>query len=118
MRALMCGAAALFVSTSFAAADDVMANYYGNTLIANSATTDLHIHYKADHTFDAAGTSASGPISFQGKWSIDKRGQLCRDYATPPPGRTNPVCTPWSAHAVGDTWELPGVTLTLVEGVQ
>jgi len=116
MRTAALGLAAFVASTPPAFADDIMANYYGNTLVASSAATDLHIHYRADHTFDAAGTNASGPIAFHGKWSVNKKGDLCRDYDTP--GKSKPVCTPWSAHEVGDTWELPGVTLTLEEGVQ
>jgi len=116
VRVLALGFAALVASAPPAFARDIMANYYGNTLVASSAATDLRIHYRADHTFDAAGTNASGRVAFRGKWSLDRKGELCRVYDTQ--GRSKPVCTPWSAHRIGDTWELPGVTLTLEEGVQ
>lgn len=118
MRAPAFGVAILLASTATAFGDDIMAGYYGNTIIAQSASTDLHIHYNPDHTFDATGTNANGPISLKGKWMLDKKGNLCRKYNSAPPDISKPVCTPWSARSVGDRWEMPGVTLTLVEGIQ
>jgi hypothetical protein len=60
MRVFVLGAAALLASTSLASANDIMAGYYGNTLIATTAASQIHIHYRADHTFDASGTGAEG----------------------------------------------------------
>lgn len=119
MRALFLGITTLFLSISAAYADDIMANYYGNTLIAKTATSELHIHYLADHTFNASGHGASGPIALQGKWFLDDKGRLCRNYDPPLPGTPNPVCTAWASHAVGETWTvMQNVTLTLVQGIQ
>ena|ERR1700722_15491300 len=119
MRALFLGTAALIVSTSVAHASDLMANYYGNTIIAKTATSEFHFHYRADHTFDGSGHGPNGPIALQGKWFLDDKDSLCRNYDVPPPGASNPVCTQWSSHNVGDTWTLKeGVTATLVQGNQ
>jgi hypothetical protein len=118
MRAFVFGCAALLASTSLVCADDIMANFYGNTVIAKGPTSEVHVHYKADHTFDGTGTSAMGSMALTGKWMIDDKSQLCRNYDTPPPGMTNPVCTPWSARDVGDTWTIMDRTVTLVQGIQ
>ena len=37
MRALVLGAALAFVANSAFAADDIMANYYGNTVVSKSS---------------------------------------------------------------------------------
>jgi hypothetical protein len=119
MRALFLGTVAVVVSASFARANDLMANYYGNTIIAKTSASEFHFHYRADHTFDGSGHGPNGPLALQGKWFLDDRGQLCRNYDMPPPGTSNPVCTPWLSHSVGDTWTLKeGVAATLVQGVQ
>jgi hypothetical protein len=117
MRAWTLAAVVLAVSTLPACADDIMANYTGNTIIAKTATTELHIHYKADHTFDAQGTSAKGPFALKGTWTFDAKG-LCRNYDPPMPNAANPVCAPLEAHKIGETWSMPNVTLTLVQGNQ
>ncbi|HXC53685.1 MAG TPA: hypothetical protein VNU97_00160 [Rhizomicrobium sp.] len=112
---LLCAAPAL-------AADDVMANYYGNTVATTSAMGSGLTHYRADHTFDSNLSSPMGSMSVKGTWAIDDKGQLCRTYETPPPGMTNPVCTPWEAHKVGDTWTVTiggnARTVTLKAGIQ
>jgi hypothetical protein len=117
MRVSVLGIAALLASTSLGSAGDIMAGYYGNTLVATTAESQIHIHYRADHTFDASGTSATGPIAFKGMWSFNKMGALCRIRNTAPP-KTDPVCEDWSAHAVGDRWEIRGVEFALIGGVQ
>jgi hypothetical protein len=118
MRAFVLGAAALLASTSLAFADDIMAGLYGNTIIAKSAMSEIRMHYKADHTFDGTGSSMMGSMALKGTWALDDKGQLCRTYETPPPGVTNPLCTPWSAHKVGETWTMNDRTITLVQGIQ
>jgi hypothetical protein len=118
MRAFVLGAAALLATTSLAFADDIMAGYYGNTVIAKSAMSEIHMHYKADHTFDGTGSSMMGSMALKGTWTLDAKGQLCRTYETPPPGVINPLCTPWSAHKVGETWTMNDRTITLVAGIQ
>jgi hypothetical protein len=118
MRAFGLGCVALLASTSFAFADDVMANFYGNTIIAKTDMSEVRMHYRADHTFDGTGSSMIGSMGLKGIWKLDNQGQLCRTYDTPPPGVTNPLCTPWTAHKVGDTWTLGNRTITLVPGIQ
>lgn len=117
MRAIILGAAALLASTSLAFADDMMAGLYGNTIIAKNAMSEIHMHYKADHTFDGNGTSMMGSMALKGTWALDDKGTLCRTYETPPPGVTNPLCTPWTAHKVGDSWTMNGRTITLAPGI-
>ena len=118
MRALVLGAAALLVSTSLAFADDIMAGYYGNTIISKSAMGEVHSHYKADHTFDGTASGALGSMALKGTWAFDDKGQLCRTYDTPPPGISNPFCTPWAAHKVGDSWTMSDRSITLAPGIQ
>lgn len=119
MRAMLFGTAALMVSVSLAQAGDVMANCYGNTIVAKTPGSEFHVYYRADHTFDGVGHGPNGTLTLHGKWFLDDKGQLCRNYDALLPGMTNPVCTSWSSHNVGDTWTLgSNVTLTLVAGIQ
>jgi hypothetical protein len=122
MRALLLGAAALIASTSLAfAGDDIMANYFGNTLVGKSTLGETHTHYKADHTFDGQAMSLMGSMGLKGTWKFDDKGQLCRTYETAPPGMPNPLCTPWESHKVGDKWTMTfngqSRDLSLVAGV-
>jgi hypothetical protein len=115
-------ALALCAGPAFAA-DDVMAGYYGNTVIATGGIAESHTHYKADHTFDLTATAMGQNYSFKGTWAIDAKGELCRTYADPaPPNTPNPFCTPFAAHKVGDTWTMTmngnTRTLTLKAGIQ
>lgn len=121
-RILITAALAALCATPALAADDVMANYYGNTVVTTSAMGTGASHYRADHTFDSNLSSAMGSMSVKGTWTIDGTGQLCRTYESPPPGMTNPVCTPWEAHKIGDTWTVTiggnARTVTLKAGIQ
>jgi hypothetical protein len=118
MRAFILGAAALLASTSLAFADDIMTGLYGNTIISKGSMGEVHVHYKADHTFDGTASSMMGSMDLKGTWAFDDKGQLCRTYDTPPPGVTNPLCTPWAAHKVGDNWTMSDRMITLVQGIQ
>ena len=120
MRSLLIGAAAILGATAFAyAGDDVMANYYGNTVIGKSAMGESHVQYSADHTFAGTASSPMGSMALKGTWAVNDKGELCRTYDNPPPGMTNPLCTAWAAHKVGDSWTVaPGRTATLVQGKQ
>jgi hypothetical protein len=124
MRALLLGAAMVFAATGAFAGDDVMANYYGNTVVSKSANGESHTHYKKGGTLDATLTGMMGSINLTGTWKIDDKGQLCRTYDNPPPMLPipNPFCTAWEAHKVGDTWTVTvggqTRTITLVAGVQ
>jgi hypothetical protein len=105
MRLVATALAAVLLSCTAFAADDIMANYYGNTVIGKSALGESHTHYKADHTFDAVLSSEQGSMDAQGTWALNDKGEICRTYSTPVPGMPNPICIPWAAHQVGDKWK-------------
>jgi hypothetical protein len=118
--------AALFVlagSIPALAADDIMAGYYGNTVVSSGGMITSGTHYRADHTFDVTGSAMGITKTFKGTWEM-KGNQLCRTYVgDQPPGLpSNPFCIPWEAHKVGDTWTVTlngnSRTLTLKAGVQ
>jgi hypothetical protein len=119
---LLLASTALVVSFAALAADDIMSNFYGNTVIGKSALGESHTHYKADHTFDAALSSDQGSMDANGTWAFNDKGEMCRTYATPIPGLPNPLCTAWTAHKIGDSWQITvnGRTseVSLVAGVQ
>lgn len=116
-------AISLLTATGFAfgasAADDVMANSFGNTAIATGGIADTHTVYSPDNTF-VMSVPAFG-MQFKGTWKVDGS-TLCRTYDSPPPGVTNPLCTPVEAHKIGDTWTATANgqtrTVTLVKGIQ
>jgi hypothetical protein len=124
MRALLLGAAIAFAATGAFAGDDIMANYYGNTVVSKSGAGEVHTHYKKGGTLDATLSGMMGSINLNGTWKIDEKGQLCRTYDNPPPMLPipNPFCTQWESHKVGDTWTVTvggqTRTITLVAGVQ
>lgn len=104
MRKLFIAAGvSLLLAAPALAADDVMANFYGNTVVSTGAMGESRTHYKADHTFDVTMVGAQGTLATKGTWTAAD-GKLCRVYDTPPPGVTNPLCTPAESHNVGDTW--------------
>ena len=115
---LVASLVALSASTAFAA-DDVMANYYGNTVVATGGMADTHSYYNADHSFTTKAPAVG--MEFKGTWKLDG-GNLCRTYDSPPPGITNPFCTPWASHNIGYTWTMSAGgqsrTITLMKGVQ
>jgi hypothetical protein len=124
MRKILIAASALALFASPAmAADDIMAGYYGNTVISSGGMIESHTHYRADHTFDVSATAMGQAYNFKGTWAIDDKGQLCRTYADPaPPNSPNPLCIPAEAHKVGDSWTVTMGTqtrnLTMKAGVQ
>jgi opacity protein-like surface antigen len=95
MRFILAASAALALSTAAIAADDIMANYYGNTVVGKSALGQSHTRYRANHTFDAALSNDQGSMETDGTGA---------------------------AHQVGDSWQITvnGRTseLTLVAGIQ
>ena len=112
---------ALIAAPAFAG-DDIMAGFYGNTVISTGGMGEAHTHYRADHTFDVTFSAMGQSMNSKGTWNIDAKGQLCRNYDTPPPGMTNPLCIPAEAHKVGDSWTVTfnGQTrnVTLKAGIQ
>jgi hypothetical protein len=123
MRRLVLIASALALGATPAfAADDIMAGFYGNTVISAGGMLESHTHYRADHTFDVTASAMGQTFNGKGTWKIDDKGQLCRTYETAPPGMPNPLCIPAEAHKVGDSWTVPvnGQTrnMSLKEGIQ
>lgn len=105
-RTILAAAIITLAAAPAAAADDVMAGFYGNTVIVTGSSFDATVHYRADHTMDTSGTVAGKAFSTKGTWKIDDKGQICRTYDTTPPTMTSPFCTPAAAHKVGDTWSV------------
>jgi hypothetical protein len=122
MRTIVLAAALILSPAAAMAAGDVMSGYYGNTVITRTNQGESHIHYRADHKFDGSAHNTVGSMDLTGSWTIDDEGQLCRTYDTPPPGITNPSCSPIAAHSPGETWSdsVDGQTraLTLAPGIQ
>jgi hypothetical protein len=119
MRALLLGAAALLASSSLAvAADDVMANFYGNTVVSTGGMGESHTYYAADHSFEQKILG----YDIKGTWALDDKGNLCRTYPQTMPGMPNPLCTPIASHKIGDTWTVQvgqdTRTVTLKAGIQ
>ena len=105
MRGSVLIASALVLAVAPArAADDLMAGFYGNTVISSGGVLESHTHYRADHTFDVTATAMGQSFNDKGTWKIDDKGQLCRTYQAPPPGIPNPLCMPASSHNVGESW--------------
>ena len=88
------------------AANDIMAGYYGNTVISAGGMVESHTHYKADHTFDMTASAMGQTFAGKGTWQIDDKGELCRTFESPPPGTPNPLCIPAAAHKAGDSWTI------------
>jgi len=103
MRNFFFAAVAAALLATPALADDIMAGYYGNTVVSTSQLGESHTHYKPDHTFDVTLTGGMGTFTGKGTWEI-KDGQLCRTYDQPPPGLPNPFCIAVAAHQPGDSW--------------
>lgn len=105
------------------AADDVMASFYGNTVVSTGGMAEVHTHYRADHSFDMNAAAMGMSKSFKGTWALDGKGNLCRTFVgETPPNTTNPLCTPIAAHKLGDTWTIEANgstrTVTLKAGIQ
>ena len=110
MRIFILVAAASCVATAALASDDVMAARFGNTTITRDANGITNkIHYKADGTLDGT----QGDATFTGTWKLDDKGRICVSTLV-----SGTLCTPISAHQVGDTWKAGGFTVTIVPGIQ
>ena len=116
MRILLGAVAALALSATAAfAGDEVMATRFGNTTITSDASgMSSKIYYEADHSF----TGVQGEQQLAGTWAV-KGSQVCLTFSSePPPGYPNPICTPVSNRAVGETWQAGPFTVQLVAGHQ
>ena len=116
MRILLGALAALALSATAAfAGEEVMASRFGNTTITSDASgMSSKIYYEADHSF----TGIQGELQLAGTWEV-KGSQICLTFSSEaPPGYPNPICTPVSNHAVGETWSAGPFTVQLVAGHQ
>ncbi len=105
------------------AADDVMANFYGNTVISTGGIAEVHTHYRPDHSFDMVASRMGFSRTFKGTWAIDTKNNLCRTFAGDvPPDTANPLCTPFTPRKIGETWTLDvngsKRTVTLKAGIE
>jgi hypothetical protein len=124
MRIALLGAVAVLALGAPAfAGDDMMAGYYGNTVVSTGGMAEVHTHYRADRTFDLVGSMLGMSRSYKGTWEL-KGDQLCRTYVgdLPPGLPSNPFCTKWEPHKAGDSWTMTanGQTrsLTLKAGIE
>ena len=125
MRSMLIVASVVVLgAVSAFAMTNMMAGFYGNTVVVTGTSYKSHVHYRADHTFDVGGKLSGQTFNTKGTWNIDQKGQLCRKYDTAPPATPNPWCTPLTvAHVVGDTWSATGADgsarkVTLAAGVK
>ena len=111
-----------FVAAPALAADDVMAGFYGNTVVSTGGMMEIHTHYRADHTFDSSASAIMGSFNGKGSWKLDGADKICRTFEVAPPMGPNPNCGPIAAHKVGDTWTVTAGsntrTVTLKAGIQ
>ena len=124
MRKFVCAlsGAVLFAAPALAA-DDVMANLYGNTVISTGGIAEVHTHYRPDHSFDMVASRMGFSRTFKGTWAIDAKGTVCRTFVgDAPPDTPNPLCLPFTPHKVGDTWTIDmngsSRTVTLKGGIE
>jgi opacity protein-like surface antigen len=120
---LITAAIAALCATPAFAADDVMASTFGNTIVSTGGMSEVHTHYRADHSFDMAASMMGMSRTFKGTWALDGKGNLCRTFdGEAPPDTANPLCLPIAAHKLGDTWTVEANgktrTATLRPGIQ
>jgi hypothetical protein len=97
---------ALCAAPAAAADDDIMAGFYGNTIISTGGIVRVRTHYRADHTFDLVGSTMFMSGALKGTWALDGKGHVCRTaIGNLPPNVPNPSCSPIEAHKVGDSWK-------------
>ncbi|HEY1630446.1 MAG TPA: hypothetical protein VGF56_03985 [Rhizomicrobium sp.] len=104
MRTALIATLVLLTAPAFAA-DDIMAGYYGNTVVSTGGALEAHTHYRGDHGFDVTASMMGMSKSFKGTWALDGKGNVCRTFVGDmPPGMTNPQCAPIAAHKLGENW--------------
>jgi hypothetical protein len=117
MRIVLAAAAALLLSATaaFAGGEEIMASRIGNTTVTTDASgMSSKIYYEADHTF----SGSANDQELAGTWAL-KGSQVCLTFSSPPPpGYPATICTPVSAHNVGDSWTSGPFTVQLLEGRQ
>ncbi len=115
--ALLFLAALPFIVTKALAGNDVLVNFYGNTLISMDGGIKSYFWYKPDHTF--TGSVPAYYLALKGTWSQSADGTICRVFDPPLPTMDNPDCGPMLVHNVGDVEsDANGHREKLVAGVQ
>jgi hypothetical protein len=61
-------------ATAAFATADVMAAFYGNTLVSTGGHAEIHTHYRADHSFDLVASMMGMSRTFKGTWAADDKG--------------------------------------------
>lgn len=120
-RFLIAAFLSVFCAAPALAAANVMAGYYGNTLVSTGGPAEIRTHYRADHTFDIVGTMLGMSRTYKGTWAEDGKGNICRTFVGDlPPNTSNPLCRPATPNKVGNVWKSKDNTrtLTLKAGVQ
>ena len=123
MRKIICVSASILFAMPALAADDVMANFYGNTVVSTGGIAEVHTHYRPDHSFEMIASRMGFSRTFKGTWAIDAKNNLCRTFVGDvPPDTANPLCLPFTPHKIGDTWTLDVSgskrTVTLKAGIE
>jgi hypothetical protein len=80
--------------------NDILANFYGNTLITVDNGIKTYFYYNADHTF--TGKVPQFYFVLKGTWSVNDKGEVCRIFDPLPPMLTNPDCGPMLVSKVGE----------------
>jgi opacity protein-like surface antigen len=115
---MLAAIAAIALTTSAFAGDEVMASRYGNTTVITMANGSVvKIWYNADHTW----TGEAGGAAIGGTWKVDGN-QLCVSWNNPPPNMANPTCSMASERKIGDHWTVgegdAKMSVTLAAGKQ
>lgn len=96
--------------------NDILAGFYGNTLITLDNGIKSYFYYNADHTF--TGKVPQFYFALKGTWFVNEKGEVCRVFDPLPPTLTNPDCGPMLVHKVGEMGRDPtGHAEKLVAGI-
>lgn len=120
---LIAASVAVLCATPALAGDEIMASTYGNTVVSTGGGSEARTHYRANHSFDMTGSRMGMSQTFKGTWALDGKGNLCRTFVgDAPQGTRNPLCLPFAAHKLGDTWTMEANgqsrTFALKPGIQ
>jgi hypothetical protein len=89
---LLAASVTALCATPAFAGDEIMANTFGNTVVSTGGMSEVHSHYRADHSFDMAASMMGMSQTFKGTWALDGKGNLCRTFdGAAPPNTPNPL---------------------------
>lgn len=80
---------------------DMLAAFYGNTLVTLDGGIKAYFYYNPDHTF--TGKVPAFLFVLKGTWNVNDKGELCRVFDPLPPTITNPDCGPLLVHQIDET---------------